>query len=95
MSQDTEKTKKKKHPGTLLPAPTTSLHKYIADISNYPHLQKVVLVGKEFGKVHDKIDCVHFATTDEAKEWFSRQHFENTTFLLKGSRGIALEKIVS
>lgn len=40
MSKDTEKTKKKKHPGALLPAPTTSLHKYIADISNYPVLSR-------------------------------------------------------
>ena len=59
------------------------------------HLKKVILVGKEFGKVAKKIDCVHFDATEEAKEWFNRQHFKDTTFLLKGSRGIALEKILA
>jgi len=58
------------------------------------HLQKVVLVGEEFGRVHDKIDCIHFPTTEEAREWFIRQHFENTTFLLKGSRRMGLERMV-
>lgn len=68
-----------------------AMAKYIQTL----HLQKVVLVGKEFERVHEKIECIHFATTEEAKEWFSKQHFENTTFLLKASRGIALEKILS
>lgn len=58
------------------------------------HLHKVILIGKEFGKVRDKIECVHFTTTEEAKAWFSKQHFENTTLLLKGSRGIGVEKIL-
>src|ERR1700752_3838167 len=40
MSQDTEKTKKKKLQGTLLPAHTTSLHRYLAEISNYPVLSR-------------------------------------------------------
>jgi len=58
------------------------------------HLDKIILIGKEFGKVHDAVMCVHFTTTVDAKEWFSKQHFENTTFLLKGSRGISVEKIL-
>ena len=40
MSQDKEKTKKKKQQGTLLPAHTTSLHRYLAEISNYPVLSR-------------------------------------------------------
>ncbi len=59
------------------------------------HLQKVVLIGEEFGKVSGKTDCVHFKTTEEAKEWFGKQHFENTAFLLKGSRRLGLERILS
>lgn len=58
------------------------------------HLHKIILVGPEFGKVRDAVSCVHFLTTAEAKEWFSKQHFENTTFLLKGSRGIAVERLL-
>lgn len=67
-----------------------AMAKYIQTL----RLHKVVLVGEEFGKVHDKIDCIHFATTAEAREWFSRQHFENTTILLKGSRKMELEKLL-
>lgn len=58
------------------------------------HLHKIILIGEEFGNVRDAVQCLHFATTVDAKEWFSKQHFENTTFLLKGSRGIAVEKIL-
>ena len=67
-----------------------ALAKYIRTL----HLQKVILIGEEFGKVHDKIDCIHFATTIEAKEWFLRQQFHDATFLLKGSRKMELEKIL-
>jgi len=40
MSQDKEKKKEKKHASTLLPAHTTSLHRYLAEISNYPVLSR-------------------------------------------------------
>lgn len=40
MSQEPEIKKGKKHPNTLLPAHTTSLHKYLAEISNYPVLSR-------------------------------------------------------
>ena len=40
MSQDTEKKKEKKHASTMLPAHTTSLHRYLAEISNYPVLSR-------------------------------------------------------
>ncbi len=40
MSQDTEKKKEKKHASNLLPAHTTSLHRYLAEISNYPVLSR-------------------------------------------------------
>lgn len=40
MSQESEKKKEKKHASTLLPAHTTSLHRYLAEISNYPVLSR-------------------------------------------------------
>jgi len=69
-------------------------HYAMAKYAQTLHFRKLVLVGKEFGKVHDKIDCIHFDTTEDARDWYSRQHFRHATFLLKGSRGIALEKIL-
>ncbi len=58
------------------------------------NLSHIVLIGPEFGQVRDKLDCHHFNTTAEAKEWFNAQNFQDTLFLLKGSRGIAVEKIL-
>jgi len=35
-----DKTEEKRHQGNLLPAHTTSLHRYLAEISNYPVLSR-------------------------------------------------------
>lgn len=59
------------------------------------NLQEIVLVGPEFGKVSHKLDCHHFNEVEKAREWFKGQAFENSLFLLKGSRGIALEKMLA
>lgn len=58
-------------------------------------LDDIILVGPEFGKVKHKLDCHHFHTNTEAAAWFAQQQFSNTMFLLKGSRGIALEKVIA
>lgn len=58
-------------------------------------LDQIILVGPEFGKVREKLDCMHFDNIAEAQEWFAQQQYEDTLFLLKGSRGIAVEKILS
>jgi UDP-N-acetylmuramoyl-tripeptide--D-alanyl-D-alanine ligase len=54
----------------------------------------IVLIGPEFGKVKDKLNCQHFDTAEAANQWFTAQQFEDTLFLLKGSRGIAVEKVL-
>lgn len=54
---------------------------------------KVITVGKEFKKIK-KESWKKFANTQELKEWFSRESFKNTFFLLKGSRGIGLEALL-
>ncbi len=59
------------------------------------NLDQIILVGPEFGKVREKLDCMHFDNITEAREWFALQRYEDTLFLLKGSRGIAVEKILS
>jgi len=60
----------------------------------YTHTwQDVILVGGDFEK------CAHsfhfFNTSEEAGEWFKNQKYENTLFLIKGSRGICMEKILN
>ena len=56
----------------------------------------LVVVGPEFGKTpYAKFKARHFATTAAAKTWFDQQNFDQTTILIKGSRGIRLEKLVA
>lgn len=56
----------------------------------------LVLVGPEFGKTdYARYKARHFADTAAAKAWFDRQNFDQTSILIKGSRGIRLEKLVA
>jgi UDP-N-acetylmuramoyl-tripeptide--D-alanyl-D-alanine ligase len=56
---------------------------------------QIVLVGPAFGKTDfKKYHALHFAHVDETRAWFVEQNLENTMILIKGSRGIRLEKIL-
>ncbi len=83
--------------GDMLELGDVSYEEHLAVIESLRQLKlkKIVLVGNEFGKVCRKIECVHFNTTKETADWFKKEKFENSTFLLKGSRMIGLEKILS
>jgi UDP-N-acetylmuramoyl-tripeptide--D-alanyl-D-alanine ligase len=57
----------------------------------------VCLVGEEFRKVLSpgNDSFLHFKNVEQLKEWFSKQSFENYFFLLKASRIIGLERLLS
>ena len=64
-------------------------------VESSPEIDEAVLVGNHFMrqlKAHPKITFLE--TTMEAKEWFKQKDKEATLFLIKGSRGMALEKIL-
>lgn len=52
----------------------------------------VVLVGGDFGKIQHPF--VFFNNALEAKAWFTKKAFTNTYLLIKGSRSMAMEKIL-
>ncbi|MFT3845562.1 MAG: UDP-N-acetylmuramoyl-tripeptide--D-alanyl-D-alanine ligase [Lacibacter sp.] len=54
---------------------------------------KVVLVGGDFEKI--KHPYIYFASSSKAKEWFQNQLFENTYILIKGSRSMKMETVLS
>lgn len=55
----------------------------------------LVLVGPEFGRTHfNKFGAFHFPDTMAAKKWFDAQQFEHCLILIKGSRGMRLEKLL-
>lgn len=70
-------------------------HQKIVDIVEGMGVEKAVFVGSEFKKVvHNKKELLHFDTVQLLKKWFVEQDFSYTCLLIKGSRGIALEKVV-
>ena len=58
----------------------------------------VCLVGAEFGKALEKsVSCEkirHFMTSDELAEWVENRNISGSVVLIKGSRGIKMEKVV-
>jgi len=64
----------------------------VALIGSY-QWKEVVLTGGDFLKI--KHPYLSFENALQAKEWFSQQAFSNTTFLIKGSRSMQMEKVIS
>lgn len=83
--------------GDMLELGPTSLQEHVLVTNKLQdmNLDMVILVGQEFGCVKSNITCQHFNTAEEAQTWFKTQDFQDTLFLLKGSRGIALEKVIA
>ena len=67
-------------------------HKAIINLIQQYQWQHVVLVGGDFGEI--KQPFTYFSTSLQAKAWFAKQAFTNTYFLVKGSRSMAMEKII-
>jgi len=53
----------------------------------------VVLVGGDFAHVHHPY--IYLPDSLAARDWYRQQKFKNTQILIKGSRSIAMEKILS
>ena len=68
-------------------------HGRILDLLDEKGLNETVLVGPEFGRINND-RFRHFTDVKEAKKWFDQQDFGEYTILIKGSRGIALEKLL-
>jgi UDP-N-acetylmuramoyl-tripeptide--D-alanyl-D-alanine ligase len=58
------------------------------------NIDKIVAVGTEFADVIPSNKILYFEKTDQAAKWFKEQQFIRETILIKGSRGMALEKIL-
>jgi len=69
-------------------------HLRIIDQVNRMHLSLHIYVGEGFQMLKGKEGILYFENTEQLKEWYKQQHFENTTQLIKGSRKNALEKIL-
>jgi UDP-N-acetylmuramoyl-tripeptide--D-alanyl-D-alanine ligase len=56
-------------------------------------IEKVILVGQIFRKVSGKSSFLTFLNVDELKDFLKSEPLKGRTILIKGSRGIGLEKI--
>jgi UDP-N-acetylmuramoyl-tripeptide--D-alanyl-D-alanine ligase len=65
-------------------------HRLIVEQLKNSKIETVVLVGKAFAAQESPFH--HFPDTAAFKTWLEAQNFQDHYFLVKGSRGIALEK---
>jgi len=55
---------------------------------------QVILVGPHFGEVAEGSDAICFEDVEALRRWMEAQHFQHTHFLIKGSRKLALERVI-
>ena len=67
-------------------------HQEIISLVEQYNWKKVVLVGGDFQKINHPYQ--KFNNVEEAAAWFKKQQFENSYFLIKGSRSTGMEKII-
>jgi UDP-N-acetylmuramoyl-tripeptide--D-alanyl-D-alanine ligase len=64
----------------------------LKEVENYS-FEKVFLVGKEFYNFREKFNFIFFENLDNIHEHFLTYPVNDYLILLKGSRGIALERL--
>ena len=67
-------------------------HQEICNIAANMYFDQVFLIGENFFKT--KSDCSKFKSFDHLKETLNNKTLKNATILIKGSRGMALERIL-
>ena len=71
-------------------------HKKIVEHIANQNFNCVIFIGNRFKKALENTDIKYywFPDTDSARIWFVNQKFDNYIFLLKGSRGMKIEKML-
>lgn len=67
-------------------------HQEIVDFIKKYFFNTVVLVGGDFERVTHPF--LYFSNAEETRKWLREQQFENTYFLIKGSRSMQMENIL-
>lgn len=69
-------------------------HAAIVNLLKQKNILSVLLVGNYFTEAGKAINATTFANSDQVFEYLQQHPIKNTTILIKGSRGIKLEKVV-
>jgi UDP-N-acetylmuramoyl-tripeptide--D-alanyl-D-alanine ligase len=67
-------------------------HKSVIEVLLSKNFYKIILVGSEFAQHKHLLDCLHFNNYLELKEWLKTNNPKDLFILVKGSRGMKLEK---
>lgn len=68
-------------------------HRKIVEQARSMELHDIILVGKEFSKL-DHEGVYIFENVQQLKAWWKGENIKNTLILIKGSRGIGLERLL-
>ena len=71
---------------------TRGEHQFIVDLVTQKGFHKVYFVGKYFSETNSPFPC--FENADQCHQFIKTEKIKGKTILIKGSRGIKLEKIV-
>jgi len=75
-----------------LGADSMAEHQKVADFIAEQNFEKIFLIGENFSKVKTFGKEISFNNLDEFKQYLSKNPLQNSYILIKGSRGIELEK---
>ena len=67
-------------------------HKRIVALAKSLGFSSIYLVGKGFGKFSE--GCLYFGSSDDCANYLLNNPIQNSVILVKGSRGVKLEKVV-
>ncbi|MEM9836209.1 MAG: UDP-N-acetylmuramoyl-tripeptide--D-alanyl-D-alanine ligase [Bacteroidota bacterium] len=70
-------------------------HLRIAELATSLTIEQLILVGPQYQQLADQVEARYFVNTAALKSWFWEQDWTDYTILVKGSRGIKLEDLLS
>ncbi|MEM7572953.1 MAG: UDP-N-acetylmuramoyl-tripeptide--D-alanyl-D-alanine ligase [Bacteroidota bacterium] len=71
-----------------------NLHQEVARFALDSGLKDLILVGAEYGPVAQQLGLTHFDDSSSLSDWFWQHKWDNYLVLVKGSRGIKLERLL-
>lgn len=71
-----------------------SEHQKILQLIKSYSFDKIILVGSVYNSIKSDNDVLKFKDVESLKNWLEENNIQNSNVLIKGSRGIQLEKVV-
>ena len=68
-------------------------HKNLLALIQQHNFKNIILVGGDFGRDHQPY--TYFQTSEAASEYIAKQNFQRSYILIKGSRSMQMEKVLT